>query len=132
MISRTRMRVAALVVASLLLLALAGTEFLWRLDHPLAQPAVVSPNGFKVAEARFMPEGSSVPYGVGIFLRSRWAVLQSLQSEFAFGGYCGNLSARWPSDQRLVVQCEIREASPRVPAPVVQGTAIEVDVRRKQ
>ncbi len=78
-----------------------------------------------------MPEGSTVPYGEGIFLRSTWAVLQSVQSEFAFGAYCGELVATWPSDQRLVVHCELLEGEPRLPAPQVNGTAIEVNIQRK-
>ncbi len=79
-----------------------------------------------------MPEGSAIPYGTGIFLRSRWALLNSLQAEFAFGGYCGNLLARWPSDERLVVHCELSDGAPRLASAVVKGTSIEVNVQRKQ
>ena len=126
------MRVVALTVALLLLLGLAASELTWRLDHPPAQAAIHSPNGSQVADVRFMPEGSVIPYGAGIFLRSKWAVMHSLQAEFAFGAYCGNLAAQWSSDQRLAVHCDLLEGVPLVPSPVVKGIAIEVNIHRKR
>jgi len=129
------MRTAAAVVALLVvlvLLVLGGREALWRFDHPLAQQGTPSPSGSQVAEVRFMPEGSSVPYGSGVFVRSQWAVVHSFQSELVFAGYCGTITARWPSDQRLSIQCELLEGEPRMPSPVINGTSVEVVVRRRQ
>lgn len=129
------MRTAIAVVALLVLaavLVLGGKEALWRLDHPLAQQSATSPSGLQVAEVRFMPEGSSVPYGSGVFVRSTWVILHSVQSELAFAGYCGTITASWPSDRRLNIQCELLEGEPRMPSPVINGTSVEVVVRRRQ
>ncbi len=126
------MRTTAVVVTLLFVLALSAREMLWRLDHPLIQEAVPSPSGSQVAEVRSLPEGSLVPYGTGVFLRPNWAVVQSFHAELAFAGYCGTIAARWPSDQRLSIQCELLEEEPRVPSPIVNGTSVEVTVQRKQ
>jgi hypothetical protein len=125
------MRTAVAVVALSLILVLGSREALWRLDHPLAQPSAPSPSGSQVAEVRFMPEGSSVPYGSGVFVRSQWALVHSFQSELAFAGYCGTITARWPSDQRLNIQCELLEGEPHMPSPVISSTSVEVVIRRR-
>ena len=126
------MRLVAILSVLILLLILSGKEALWRLHHPIAQAAVPSPNHSQVAEVRFMPEAPAVPYGSGVFLQSRWAVQRSLQAELVFAGYCSPIAAHWPSDQRLVIDCELVEGEARVFQPVVDGTAVEVALRPKQ
>lgn len=79
-----------------------------------------------------MPEGSKMPYGSGVFLQPRWAVLLSVQSELAFAGYCGNVGATWLAAQRLKIDCELLEGEPYVAGPALSGTAIEIALRRKQ
>lgn len=125
------MRATIVVIALLVLLVLGGREALWRLDHPLMQRPAVSPSGSQVAEVRSMPEGSRVPYGSGVFLQPRWAVLLSVQSELAFAGYCGSIEMNWQAARRLRVDCELSEGEPYVAGPVLSGTAVEVALRRK-
>ena len=120
------------VVVVLALLAIGGRDFLWRLDHPVSEASAGSQSGSQVAEVRFMPEGSVVPYGSGVFVRSRWVVLLSAQSELAFAAYCGNITTRWPSEQRLSIRCELLEGEPHMPGPAVNGTSVEVVVQRRQ
>jgi hypothetical protein len=123
---------AAVIVTLVVLLAAGGSELLWRLDHPVAEPGAWSQSGSQVAEVRFLPEGSAVPYGSGVFVRSKWAVLYGLQSELAFAGYCGNITTQWPSAQQLSIQCELLEGEPFMPRAVVNGTSVQVVVLRKQ
>jgi hypothetical protein len=125
------MRVSIVVFALLLLLVLGGREALWRIDHPSLQLPVSSPSGSQIVEVRSMPEGSKVPYGSGVFLQPRWAVLLSVQSELAFAGYCGIVGATWQAEQRLKIDCELLEGEPYVAGPALSGTAIEIALRRK-
>lgn len=125
------MRLLAIVVVLLAISGVGVAELLWRLDHPLLQPSATSPSGSQVADARSMPEGSAVPYGSGVFLRPKFAVLLSMQAELAFAAYCGTLTSQWPSEQRLNIDCELLEGEPFVPA-FAGGTAVNVSVRPKQ
>lgn len=79
-----------------------------------------------------MPEHSEVPYGSGVFLRTRWTLLQSIQAELAFAAYCGTIVVRWLSDQRLSIHCKLLEGEPQMPGAVLNGTSVEVFVERKQ
>ena len=126
------MRIAAVVAVLIAVLAFGGLELMWRLEHPVIQQASSSPSGTQVAEARSMPEGSVVPYGSGVFLRSKWAVLLSVQSELAFAAYCADITAHWPREQQLSIHCELLEGKPFVAGPVVSGTSVQVSVQRKQ
>jgi len=85
MVSRL-MRKIAIAVAMIGLSVLGAREALWRFDHHIVQPSVASPSGEQLAEVRAMPEGSVVPYGTGIFLRSRWSVILGMQAELVFAG----------------------------------------------
>lgn len=125
------MRATIVVIALLVLLSLGAWEALWRFDHRLMHRPAVSPSGSQVAEVRSMPEGSRVPYGSGVFLQPRWAVLLSVQSELVFAGYCGSIETNWQAARRLRVDCELSEGEPYVAGPVVGGTAVEVALRRK-
>lgn len=125
------MRAITLLVGLLLLLSLAGHEALWRLNHPLVQQSTVSPNGFHVADVRLMPERSPVPYGVGVFLHTRWGILMSLQSELAFAGYCRKLSTLWPGDRSLVVHCDSSADTPQMLVPLVNGIDVAVQKTHK-
>jgi hypothetical protein len=125
------MRVLAVVIVVLTLSGIGAVEVTWRLDHPLLQPSTTSPNGSRVADARSMPEGSEVPYGSGVFLRPKSAVLLSMQAELAFAGYCGALKTQWPSEHRVDVDCELLEGTPIVRASA-GGTSVNVSVRPKQ
>lgn len=126
------MRKVALGVAIVALSILGAREALWRFDHHIVQPSVASPNGAQVAEVRAMPEGSVVPYGTGIFLRSRWAVLLGVQAELVFAGYCGAIKPAWPNQQMLQIECELIEGEPVVPQRVVRDTSVRVTVTRRQ
>jgi hypothetical protein len=125
------MRSTIVAIALILLLAVAGREALWRFDHLLMQAAAASPSGYQVAEGRSMPEGSKMPYGSGVFLQSRWAVLHSAQSELAFAGYCSEIGANWQAERRLRIDCELSEGEPYVAGASLGGTAVEVSLRRK-
>ncbi|HWT17407.1 MAG TPA: hypothetical protein VN280_00690 [Variovorax sp.] len=126
----TRTRIAILAAALLLLAAGAAVnEVLWRIHHGVVVAHVPSPDGARIAEVRLMPEQSAVPYGQGVFIRSRWAVLLGLQSELAFAGYCGHLALRWTSEQQLQVDCEGLTGAPLVPGPVVQGVKVDTVLR---
>jgi hypothetical protein len=135
-VSRLKMRIASLVVSLLLLLllllALAGKEVLWLLDHPEVHQSTQSPSGSRVAEVRHLPEGSPVPYGVGVFLYSRWVFARSLQSHLAFGGYCSDVRASFPGDQELKVRCQLTEGQPFVPRGSINGVAVEVVLHQSQ
>ena len=78
-----------------------------------------------------MPEGSKMPYGTGVFLQPRWAVLLSVQSELAYAGYCGDIRANWQAEQRLKIDCELLEGVPFIAGAVLSGAAVEVVLRRK-
>lgn len=118
-------------IALVLILAVSGWEALWRLDHPLRQAAVASPGGSQIAEVRSMPEGSKAPYGSGVFLQSRWALLRSVQAELAFAGHCNEIGANWRAESRLWINCELSEGEPYIAGPSSGGTAVEVSLRRK-
>jgi hypothetical protein len=126
------MRKVAVGVAIAGLAILGAREALWRVDHRTVQPSVASPSGAQLAEVRAMPEGSVVPYGTGVFLRSRWAVLLGMQAELVFAGYCGAIKPAWPNPQLLEMECELLEGEPVVPQQVVRDTAVRVTVTRKQ
>lgn len=125
------MRLTIVAIALILALALAAREALWRFDHPLMQAAAASPSGSQVAEFRSMPEGSEMPYGIGVFLQSRRAVLRSAQAELAFAGYCNEIGANWQAERRLRISCELSEGEAYVAGPSLGGTAVEVSLRRK-
>ena len=125
------MRVVIAVAIVLLLLAVGVREAAWRVDHPLTNLPLAAPGGGKVAEIRFLTEGSAVPYGRGVFLRPSWHPLASLQSELAFAGYCGKLTADWPAPRRLSVNCELLAGEPVLPGPVIDGVAVEVTLQRR-
>lgn len=126
------MHKVAIGVAIVGLSILGAQEALWRFDHHIVQPSVASPSGAQLAEVRAMPEGAVVPYGTGIFLRSRWAVLLGMQSELVFAGYCGAIKPAWQNQQLLQIECELIEGEPVVPHRVVRNTAVRVTVTRKQ
>lgn len=126
------MRKVAVTVAIVVLSVLGAREALWRFDHHTTQPSVASPSGAQFAEVRAMPEGSVVPYGTGVFLRSRWAVLLGIQAELVFAGYCGAIKPTWPNQQLLQIECELIEGEPVVPKQGVRDTAVRVTVTRKQ
>ena len=126
------MRKVAVSVAIVVLSVLGAREALWRFDHHTTQPSVASPSGAQLAEVRAMPEGSVVPYGTGVFLRSRWAVLLGIQAELVFAGYCGAIKPTWPNQQLLQIECELIEGEPVVPKQGVRDTAVRVTVTRKQ
>jgi len=77
------------------------------MDHPHVQQSVASPRSHLVAEVRWMPEGSLLPYGQGVFLHPWWAVMKSFQSELAFAGYCASVDQAWKNDRRLTVGCKL-------------------------
>jgi hypothetical protein len=126
------MRKVAVGVAIVGLAVLGAREALWRFDHRSVLPSMASPSGAQLAEVRAMPEGSVVPYGTGVFLRSRWAVLLGMQAELVFAGYCGAIKPAWPNPQLLEIECELLEGEPVVPQQVVRDTAVRVTVTRKQ
>jgi hypothetical protein len=126
------MRKVALGVAIVGLSLLGAQEALWRFDHHTVQPSVASPSGAQLAEVRAMPEGSVVPYGTGIFLRSRWALLLGMQAELVFAGYCGAIKPVWPNLRQLQIECDLIEGEPVVPQSVVRDTEVRVTVTRKQ
>jgi hypothetical protein len=121
-----------LALAAAGLVAVAAKDALWRLDHPAAGVAVASPSGAQVAEVRFMPEGSVVPYGSGVFVRPRWGVLHGVQSELAFAGYCGSLKPQWHGERRVGIACERLEGSPYLKSQLQDGTTVDVELLRKQ
>jgi hypothetical protein len=124
--------IVAIVVGVTLPVAGGGSELLWRLDHPIAEPGAWSQSNSQVAEVRFMPEGSPTPYGIGVFIRSKLAVLRGVQSELAFAGYCRSITTSWASDQDLNIQCELLEGEPFTPRPVVRGVKVQAVVLREQ
>ena len=126
------MRKIAVGVAIVGLSLLGAREALWRFDHHILQPSVASPSGAQLAEVRAMPEGSVVPYGTGIFLRSRWAVLLGMQAELVFAAYCGAIKPVWPNQRRLEIECELIEGEPVVPQSVARDTEVRFTVTRKQ
>lgn len=126
------MRALAVGFALLALLGAGAVEVMWRIEHPILQSSAPSPDGSQVGEVRSMPEGSAMPYGIGVFLRPKFAVLLSVQSELAFAAYCGTLTTQWAREQQLTVDCELLEGTPFVPGPVVGGTAVQVSVQPKQ
>jgi hypothetical protein len=126
------MRVRAiLLVLSTVVLGLGAQEALWRFDHPLEGAQKHSPSASRSLEVRAMPEGSQMPYGVGVFVQSRWAVLRSVQSELAFAGYCGSIKAEWPAEQYISLHCELREGQPYAVPSVSGGTEVRVVVQRR-
>lgn len=126
------MRKVAVVVAIVCLTVLGAREALWRIDYYTVQPGVASPSGAHFAEVRSMPEGSVVPYGTGVFLRSRWAVLLGTQAELVFAGYCGTIEPAWVNQKLLQIECELIEGEPVIPQRVVRDLQVRVTVTRKQ
>ena len=123
----TRTRIAILAGALFLLAGGAAVnEVLWRIHHGVVLTRAPSPDEARIAEVRLMPEQSAVPYGQGVFIRSRWAVLLGLQSELAFAGYCNHLALRWTGEQQLQVHCEGLTGTPVVPGPVVRGVKVDI------
>ena len=122
-----RYLIATLVLAS----AIVVTEAHWRIEHALVQPSLTATAGSQVADVRVMPEGSSTPYGIGVFLRPAWSVLHSLQSTLVFSAYCGQVEAVFADVQQLRIRCDLLEGEPVLHASVVNGTTIEVTINRK-
>lgn len=126
------MRIATFAIALFLLLALSGKEAFWRLRHSELPSSSGATSSSLIAEVRRLPEGSPVPYGVGVFVSSRWAFVKSIQSELVFGGYCASIQASFPSDEKLEITCQLRDGTPHTPSSSVKGVAVEVTLNRLQ
>jgi hypothetical protein len=129
-----KIRASTVFAAALLLLAgaLLAREFHWRIDHRLAKPQAPAPDGAFVAEVRGLPEGERLaPYGSGVYLRGRWDYLRSLRPRLVFAGYCDEVSTRWFTPRRLVIECELRSGEPRLLQDFVEGVVIELVVQRR-
>jgi hypothetical protein len=126
------MRGLVLIAVLLALLGLGLKEALWRRDHGLADPDAASSSTRQLAQVRFLPAGSVLPYGRGVFLHPKWAVLLSLQSELAFAGHCSSIATRWTAEDRLRIHCELADGEPVLPRAEIAGTRIEVVVQRRR
>lgn len=120
------MRIVAVVMAMLVLLAVAGKEFMWRIDHPLVQAASFSPDESQVVEVRSLPEGSAAPYGYGVFVFQSWAALRSAQASLAYAGYCRQIVTSWQTAKQLRIKCLQPEGGPKLLAPKVKGVSVEL------
>ena len=110
----------------------ALAEALWRMDHAPGDPKAASQSGSRAAEVRFLPEGSPLPYGKGVFLRPRGALVLRWQAQLVFAGRCGAMATRWVAPDRLRIHCELLEGEPWLPRTHVDGTEIEVVLQRKR
>lgn len=126
------MRSFVLIAALLVMLGVGLMEALWRRDHPLADAEAGSRSDRQVAQVRFLPAGSPLPHGRGVFLQPKWAVLLSMQSELAFAGKCSSIATRWAGPDVLRVHCELAEGEPLLPAAQVDGTRVEVVLQRRR
>jgi hypothetical protein len=94
--------VAALIVV-VLAIGLIAWEANWRIDHMIPGPS--SSSGDYVAQTRSLPEGSVLPYGYGVFVRSRYIPLWAT-STLVFAGYCKpDPQLQWLSAKQLSVKC---------------------------
>lgn len=129
----TRTNATVIALGAVLVLSLVAKEALWRVDHPLTSEIFfASPSGVKIAEVRFMPEGSSVPYVNGVFVHAQWMPLLSIQSELAFAGNCRTITPKWSGEDKLTVECESLEGNPVVKSTLDGGVAVHVMFIYKQ
>lgn len=93
---------------------LTGREVLWRIDHVPAGPAAVTLAGI-VFETYLLPERSKAPYGVGVFARTSWVPLRSLDGTLVFAAYCGkDFALKGASDAALEITCSLQEGPPKL------------------
>lgn len=107
--------------------ALGTSELVFRGEAGLLS-SHAAPDSPLLAEVRHMPESSELPYGTGVFLRSRWAVSHKYQSTLAFAGYCNGLTVNWQNAQSLQVACTLSEKQPYIPESPVRGVNVEVRI----
>lgn len=121
-----------LAVPLFLLLAVVAWEFGWRAGHDLLKPPAEAPDGERVAEVRALP-GPHGPEGAetGVYLRTRWQWLRSVQPRLVFTGACDEVSTRWFGERRLVIECQLRGGQPRLLEGLIDGVVIEVVVQRQ-
>ncbi|MEO5691985.1 MAG: hypothetical protein ABIQ72_02575 [Usitatibacter sp.] len=117
---------------AVLLLLLAGTvqEVTWRMTRFLDEETP-SPNDSLVADLRNLPEGSELPYGQGVYVRSAFAPMQRYQSELVFAAHCNLMRADWISDTKLRIGCTLREGKPITVKTESHGVTIETRVFRR-
>ena len=118
------MRIVLSGIFALSLLLLGAQEMMWRLDHPSTGGGALSPSGREAAEVRFLPERSALPYGIGVFVLPRWALLHSLQAELVFTGYCQSTSPQWSTEHLLNIHCKLVEGQPNLLRPMVGKTVV--------
>lgn len=105
---------------------LTGREVLWRIDHVPAGPTSVTLAGV-VFETYLLPERSEAPYGVGVFARSSWNPLRSLDSTLVFAAYCGkDFALRSASNGDFEIVCSLQEGPPRLLARSFAGVPIRL------
>jgi hypothetical protein len=128
-----KIRALSLLLAALLLplLGVLAWEFHWRLRHELLKPQAPSPDATFVAETRSLPPARPGTAPSGVFLRGRWGWLRSLQPQLVFAGECDEVSTRWFTARRLVIECELRSGEPRLLREFVGGVVIELVVQRR-
>jgi hypothetical protein len=129
-------KIRAFAAAAVLLLAalaaLLGWEFSWRAQHDLLKPSSPAPDGAYVAEVRALPARPGRPEGAsGVFVRGRWEYLRAFAPKLVFVGACDEVSARWFTERRLVIECDLRAGEPRLVREFVEGVAIELVVNRR-
>ncbi|MGE3676077.1 MAG: hypothetical protein AB7K71_40790 [Polyangiaceae bacterium] len=125
------MRTGIALLALLLVALSAANEWLWRAEFTAIE-SVPAPSGSLIAEVRNLPEGSTLPYGQGVFLRHSMAVSHKYQSQLAFAGYCLTLNATWASDRLLRIECVLQEHEPIIVAKHALGAEVEVAVDRSR
>jgi hypothetical protein len=118
-------------LAILLLLAVGVVrEAMWRMSYYL-DDSTPSPNDAILADIRSLPQGSALPYGQGVYLRSQWALSQRYQSDLVFAGHCHLLRVIWDSDTKLRIGCSVREGEPQALKKESHDVTIEVKLFRR-
>jgi hypothetical protein len=105
------MKIFASLLAIATVVALAGWELLWRMEHSPTGITVPSPDGAFFAQERSLPEGAVRPYGQAVFVRRAglpfWAA-----SKMVFAGYCKpEVGLAWPAARQLRIGCIVAEGS---------------------
>jgi hypothetical protein len=113
------------------LLAVLAWEFHWRFRHELLKPQAPSPDAAFIAETRSLPPPTPGTAATGVYLRGRGAWLRSLRPQLVFAGECDEVSTRWFTARRLVIECELRSGEPRLLRDFVGGVVIELVVQRR-
>ena len=119
-----------LAISLLALLPVAwfgARELFWRMEAGILK-SQQSPDGGLLAELRYMPEGSEVPYGKGVFIRHKGALLLHYQSELAFAAYCREADIQWLAHDQLHVVCLLAEGKPYVPAESIRGVKVSIQL----